>query len=226
MPKRAAAAQPPSLDWPADQVERRPIEALIPYARNAQLHSDAQIDQIAASIEEWGWTIPVLVDEAGGLIAGHGRILAARKLGIGEVPTMVARGWSDEKIRAYRVADNKLAELSLWDGQLLQLELADLRGLMGDSIALTGFSPVELDSLLGPVSNPEAEWRGMPEVDQGDIQSFRSIVVHFNDQASIDEFGERIGQVIPPKQRFIWFPHQERQNLRKLVHVSENQDAA
>ena len=69
--------------WPADQVERRPVSALIPYARNARTHSDAQIAQLAASIREWGWTVPVLVDEAGTIIAGHGRVLAAQRLGIG-----------------------------------------------------------------------------------------------------------------------------------------------
>jgi DNA modification methylase len=141
-----AAREPkPSPDWPADQVERRPIETLIPYARNARTHSDAQIAQIASSIREWGWTIPVLVDETGSLIAGHGRVLAARQLGIGEVPSMVARGWSDAKIRAYRLADNRLGELSGWDNELLGLELADLK-LLGAS-DLIGFSEDEISAL-------------------------------------------------------------------------------
>ena len=83
--------------WPADHVERWPIDRLVPYARNARTHSDGQVAQIAASIAEWGWTMPVLVDEAGMLIAGHGRVLAARKLALAEVPVMVARGWSEGK---------------------------------------------------------------------------------------------------------------------------------
>lgn len=74
--------------WPADAVERRAVAALVPYARNARTHSDAQVAQIAASIREWGWTTPVLVDEEGGIIAGHGRVLAARQLGITDVPVM------------------------------------------------------------------------------------------------------------------------------------------
>jgi ParB-like chromosome segregation protein Spo0J len=81
-------------NWPADRVERWSINRLVPYARNARTHSDAQVAQIAASIVEWGWTMPVLVDEAGTLIAGHGRVLAARKLGYADVPVMVADGWS------------------------------------------------------------------------------------------------------------------------------------
>ena len=94
--------------WPADTVGRRPINSLLPYARNARTHSPEQVQQIAASIREFGFTVPVLVDTAGTLIAGHGRVLAAQSLGITEVPTMVADGWSAEQIRAYRIADNKL----------------------------------------------------------------------------------------------------------------------
>ncbi|KQZ20792.1 hypothetical protein ASD50_21635 [Mesorhizobium sp. Root552] len=82
------------VEWPADKVERRSVESLIPYPRNARTHSDQQVSQIAASIREWGWTVPVLVDGEGGIIADHGRILAANKLGISEVPVMVATGWS------------------------------------------------------------------------------------------------------------------------------------
>ena len=78
-----------------DQIERRPIGSLIPYARNSRTHSDAQIQQLAASMREWGWTNPVLVDEAGGIIAGHGRVLAAQRLQISEVPVIVASGWTD-----------------------------------------------------------------------------------------------------------------------------------
>jgi hypothetical protein len=90
------------------QVERWPIDRLIPYARNSRTHSEAQIAQVAASMKEWGWTNPVLADEECGVIAGHARILAARQLGITEVPVMVARGWTDAQKRAYVIADNQL----------------------------------------------------------------------------------------------------------------------
>jgi ParB-like chromosome segregation protein Spo0J len=102
------------LQWPADKVERRKVDDLVPYASNARTHSKEQIDQIARSIEEWGWTVPVLIDEDGGLIAGHGRILAAKKLKIDEVPVVVARGWSEAQKRAYVLADNKLTENGAW----------------------------------------------------------------------------------------------------------------
>ena len=82
---------------PADKIEHWPIEKLIPYARNSRTHSPEQIDQIVASIKEWGWTTPILVDEQGGIIAGHGRTLAAQRLRMPQVPVMVAHGWSEAK---------------------------------------------------------------------------------------------------------------------------------
>ena len=102
-------------DWPADKVERWPLDRLIPYARNARTHSEEQVAQIAASIREFGFTNPVLIDEAGGIIAGHGRVLAARKLGIADVPVMAAIGWTEAQKRAYVIADNKLTENAGWD---------------------------------------------------------------------------------------------------------------
>ena len=131
---------------PADTVHQWPIERLIPYARNSRTHSDAQVAQIAASIKEWGWTTPVLVDEEGQIIAGHGRIMAARKLGIAEVPVVIAKGWSDAQKRAYVIADNKLALNAGWDNDLLALEFGELEGL-GFDLELTGFSLDEIDAL-------------------------------------------------------------------------------
>ena len=131
---------------PADKVEKWKISKLIPYARNARTHSDEQIGQIAASIKEWGWTTPVLVDEQGGIIAGHGRTLAAQKLGMIEVPVMVAKGWSEAKKRAYVLADNKLALNAGWDNEMLALELSEIKDL-GFDLDLTGFSTGEIAGL-------------------------------------------------------------------------------
>ena len=122
--REAAGNQRP---WPADKVERWAIDRLIPYAKNARTHTDAQVAAIAASIKEWGWTTPALVGEDGGLIAGHARILAARQLGIAEIPVMVAAGWSEAQKRAYVLADNQLAITGAgWDPELLRLELGEL----------------------------------------------------------------------------------------------------
>ncbi|OYY67539.1 MAG: DNA methylase, partial [Sphingomonadales bacterium 28-55-16] len=138
-------------NWPAQSSELWPIEKITPYARNARTHSDDQVAQIAASIREWGWTNPILVDEVGGLIAGHGRLLAARKLGLTQIPTMVASGWSEPQKKAYVIADNKLALNAGWDLQLLAVELEDLQGLDFD-LMLTGFSDNELQGLLAQSS--------------------------------------------------------------------------
>jgi ParB-like chromosome segregation protein Spo0J len=140
--------------WPADTVERVPIADLVPYARNARTHSEAQIAQIAASIREWGWTVPVLIDEDGGIIAGHGRVLAAAKLGLTDVPAMTARGWSEAQKRAYVIADNKLTENGGWDEAVLGAEFRELQGWNFD-LALTGFGPDEIakatfDGEFGP----------------------------------------------------------------------------
>jgi len=132
---------------PADKIEHWQIDRLIPYARNSRTHSDAQISQIAASIKEWGFTAPVLVDESGGIIAGHGRTLAARKLGLVTIPVVIAVGWTDAQKRAYVIADNKLALNAGWDDELLALELAELDGL-GFDAELTGFSDEEIRAMM------------------------------------------------------------------------------
>lgn len=148
--------------WPADKVERRQVGKLIPYARNARTHSDEQVAQIAASIREWGWTTPVLVDEDGGLIAGHGRVLAARKLGLTDIPVMVASGWSEAQKRAYIIADNKLALNAGWDMDLLKGELTDLK--IGDfDLALMGFSADELAALLADKTDGLTDPDDVPE---------------------------------------------------------------
>jgi ParB-like chromosome segregation protein Spo0J len=149
--------------WPADQVERWPLTKLIPYARNARTHSEDQIKQIAASIREFGFNNPVLVDEQGTLIAGHGRVVAAQLLGIADVPTMVARGWTHAQIQAYRLTDNQLALNAGWDRELLGLELGELK-LEGFDLALTGFG--ELGGDLGEVGGEAPGVRPEPQCKQ------------------------------------------------------------
>lgn len=155
--------------WPADAVERRPISGLIPSARNARQHSDAQISQLMASIREWGWTMPVLVDEVGSIIAGHGRVRAAELLGLDQVPVMVARGWSEAQKRAYLIADNKLTENGSWDDALLRIELGDLAE-MGFA-TLTGFNEAELREMGVGVE----ALGGMPPLADGEKSPFQQM---------------------------------------------------
>ena len=139
-----------------------PASRLVPYARNSRTHSDEQVAQIAASINEWGWTIPVLVDETGQLIAGHGRIMAARKLGLTEVPAMTATGWTEAQKKAYVIADNKLALNAGWDLDALKVELADL-GELGFDVGLTGFGDDELADLLSEQTEGLTDPDDVPE---------------------------------------------------------------
>src|SRR5262245_54168127 len=138
------------MTWPAERIERWPIDRLVPYANNARTHSSEQIDEIVAAIREWGWTNPVLIDDDGTIIAGHGRVMAAQRLAIAEIPVMIARGWSDEQKRAYAIADNKIGLNAGWNLDLLTVELNALDGLQG----LVGFSGDELAKLLGPPVAP------------------------------------------------------------------------
>jgi site-specific DNA-methyltransferase (adenine-specific) len=129
------------------KIEHRPLEGLIPYANNSRTHSDEQVAQIAASIREFGFTNPVLIDGEDGIIAGHGRVLAARKLGLDKVPCIRLAHLTEAQRRAYVIADNKLALNAGWDEALLRVEIETLQGLDFD-LGLTGFSEDEIAALL------------------------------------------------------------------------------
>ena len=145
------------------RVEYRPLEDLIPYARNARTHSDAQVAQIAASIKEFGWTNPILVDGDNGVIAGHGRLLASRKLGMLEVPVIELSGLSEAAKRAYILADNKLALNAGWDEAMLGLEVGELSAL-GVDLTLAGFSDRELQALAANQNTGLTDPDETPEV--------------------------------------------------------------
>ena len=130
------------------QIEYIQTDQLIPYARNARTHSDHQVKQIAASIKEFGFNNPVLVDDDSGIIAGHGRVMAAEKLSMDTVPTVQLSHLSDSDKRAYILADNKLAMSAGWDDELLAIELGDLASVDDFDILLTGFDQDEIDELL------------------------------------------------------------------------------
>ena len=128
------------------KITYKPVTDLIPYARNSRTHSDAQVAQIAASIREFGWTNPVLLDGDNGIIAGHGRVMAAQKLGETQVPTIELGHLNPNQKRAYIIADNKLALNAGWDEQMLALEIQDLKDV-GYDLELLGFDLNELQSI-------------------------------------------------------------------------------
>jgi ParB-like chromosome segregation protein Spo0J len=155
----------------------RKVEALIPYARNSRTHSDAQVAQIAASVREFGWTNPILIDGENGIIAGHGRVLAARKLGMDDVPCIELAGLTEAQRRAYIIADNKLALNAGWDDELLAIEFAELADAGFDTL-LTGFTQDEIDALT-PEQIPEGltDEDAVPEVQPDPISKLGDVWV-------------------------------------------------
>jgi hypothetical protein len=141
--------------WPALNIERRAVADLKPNANNPRKHSEAQIEQIAASIREWGWTQPILIDPKGGVLAGHGRLQAAQLLGVVEVPVIVAAGWTKAQKQAYLLADNQISANSEWDENLLAVQLGELN-LAGFDIDLLGFPEMDLGGIFAPNLTPDS----------------------------------------------------------------------
>lgn len=150
-------------------IPSRPFGALIPYARNARAHDEGHLELIAGSIREFGFSNPVLVDGANGIIAGHGRVMAARKLGLGSVPVIELSHLSAAQKRAYVLADNKLGERAGWDLEMLALEVGDLQSLGVDMLDL-GFTGRELDDLLREPERrrgSQTSWEGRCDAQAG-----------------------------------------------------------
>lgn len=128
------------------QFEYRDVDLLVPYARNARVHTEEHVAELAGSIREFGFNVPVLIDEDNNIMAGHGRVLAARKLGMEKVPVVIASHLTDIQRRAFMLADNKLHDNSTFDFELLNLELEDLKG-EGFNLEILGFSPLEFEDI-------------------------------------------------------------------------------
>ena len=156
------------------KIESIKLDKLIPYARNSRTHSDQQVAQVAASIREFGFTNPVLIDSEDGIIAGHGRVMAARKLGLAEVPCIRLGHLTETQKRAYIIADNKLALNSGWDEEMLGLELADLREADFD-LDLVGFDGEEIGQF-------DVEEVAMPTLADGDKQPFQQKTFTLHDE--------------------------------------------
>lgn len=183
-------------------VEWRTVLSITPYASNSRTHSDEQVAQIAASIKEFGWTNPILLDEMGGVIAGHGRLLAAQRLRQLEVPTIVLEGLTDAQRRAYVIADNKLALNAGWDLEMLAVELGGLRD-EGFDLGLTGFSDLEIDTLLAEKTEGLTDPDEVPEVAEfavtvtGDTWLLGRHRLRCGDSTSADDVAALLGGVEP-----------------------------
>jgi 16S rRNA G966 N2-methylase RsmD len=174
------------------EIKYKPIGDLIPYARNSRTHSDAQVAQIAASIKEFGWTNPVLLDGENGIIAGHGRVMAAQKLGEKQVPTIELSHLDEHQKRAYIIADNKLALNAGWDNEILALEISDLKDA-GYDLELTGFTDEEIGALNPEVIEGLTDEDAVPEVPEepitkpGDIYQLGNHRLMCGDSTFIDD---------------------------------------
>jgi hypothetical protein len=175
----------------ASNIQWLPVAKLIPYARNARTHTDAQVAQIAASIREFGFNNPVLVDAEGGIIAGHGRVMAARKLGMADVPTITLPHLSDTQKRAFILADNRIALNAGWDDDLLAIELTELN-IDGFSLDILGFTQEEIDGVLNadePASVSPKVWT--VDVDEGGPYLFVRVHVDPSNMAKLRDIIER-----------------------------------
>ena len=160
-------ADPRALVQPfAPMVEQRPIADLIVNARNARTHSARQVEQIAASILKFGFIIPIVVNDKGVVLAGHGRLRAAQRLGLKEVPIIVVKHLTEELQRAFMLADNRLAELAGWDEELLRVELQELSLVIDFEFEVTGFDTVDLDRLEAPKLAKAAKPEVVPELER------------------------------------------------------------
>lgn len=174
------------------QIKEKLVSELIPYANNSRTHSDEQVAQIAASIKEFGWTNPILIDDKNSIIAGHGRVMAARKLGLDKVPCLEIKNLTPAQVKAYIIADNKLALNAGWDFTLLNIEFEQLEE-MGYDLELTGFSLEEIEELK-PVKLNEGltDEDAVPEVPEepktklGDIYQLGNHRLMCGDSTSID----------------------------------------
>ncbi|WP_230598667.1 ParB/Srx family N-terminal domain-containing protein, partial [Xanthomonas albilineans] len=187
------------------QLHYRPVDSLIPYARNAKQHSQAQVAQIAASIREFGWGAPILIDGHNNVIAGHGRLLAARQLGMAEVPVVPLDHLSDTQRRALILADNKIGENAAWDDALLGIELSELQDA-GFDLGLTGFSPEEWEALI---AGDDATKDGLtdedhvPDVPQtpisqaGDVWLLGEHRLLCGDATKADDYTQLLGDELP-----------------------------
>lgn len=195
--------------WPTEKTTLWPIGKIIPYDRNPRTHPEKQIELLATLMKKYGVDQPIVVDEHGVILKGHGRRLAAILAGFKEFPVVKHTGLKPDDKHAIRIADNQTNLLSFWDDELLRDEMGKLK-MDGFDLELLGFDQGQLNSFFlerkPGATDPNDEWEGMPEFVQLDKTAFRSVVVHFPNQKAVDQFERKLNITLPEKQKYIWYP--------------------
>jgi len=186
------------------------IEKLRPYKNNPRKHSESQIEQIANSINEFGFVNPIIADENNMILAGHGRFLAANKLLLTEVPIVQITDLDEKQKKALVIADNKIAMNSDWNEDLLWQQIQEL-SKDGFDLSLLAFNDMEIMPMIdsNTVIDPLKEWEDMPEFTEDSKTAFRSLIVHFTCQEDIDQFSKLVEQTFTDKTKFMWYPEQQ-----------------
>jgi hypothetical protein len=196
-------AQPVTVHCAHDELVE--ISLLKPHPRNPNRHPARQIELLAKIIKHQGWRAPIVVSKRSGLIvAGHGRLEAARQLGLEHAPVNHQDFASEADELAHLVADNRISEFSETDNELLKKLFTEMGGF---DMELLAFEQREIEARLALTGdNPFEEWRGMPEFNQLDKRAFRSIIMHFPNQGEVDKFAGLIGASVTEKTKYLWFP--------------------
>lgn len=195
------------------EVELLATDSLIPYVNNPKEHPDEQVAKIASSIKNYGWDQPIVIDGDREIIKGHGRLQAANKLGLDEIPVIERNDLTDSEVRAARIADNKTAESS-WDIDLLGVEF-ELLDNDGFDLELTAFDEDEIDAFginrEGDEPDAREEWEKADIVDfdnEDELAEF-TVKVNFADEEAVEEFNQMVGETVTPDTISIWYPEQE-----------------
>jgi hypothetical protein len=193
---------------------------LVPYANNSRLHDETQLGQLVASINEFGFTNPVLLDGANGIIAGHGRVMAANVLGLETVPTIELQHLTDKQKAAYVIADNKLAQNAKWDDEILRLELQSLTDADYD-LSILGFDEASLSRLLDVSETADAfeEYNEAIEYENKNANPHKSLIVHFENEQDVDNFKHLIKQNFSNSAKYIYHPIQVRKETESKRYV-------
>ena len=201
-------------------IEYKKTSDLIPYANNSRLHDETQLGQLVASIKEFGFTSPILLDGKCGIIAGHGRVMAANVIGLETVPTIELSHLTLEQKAAYVIADNKLAQNSKWDDEILRLELQSLSDADYD-LTILGFDEASLSRLLDLAETADVfeEYNQAIEYENRNANPYKSVIVHFENEQDLDNFKNLIQQNFSDKARYIYHPMQVKKETESKRYV-------